>query len=167
MPVGLAVIMDEDQIPEFLAAFANSRLRIQTLQCHWRHTREKIQGPVDESAEDSGPMLNRKRDLQGPTKYVPHKPQRSEVRTGGGETRPKTPKINTAKPTPSGPQTEEDEDMVLVEVAVYGSASLYERYPPKGATTPDQPGAVPPGTPSAPGTPAPGTPAPGSPSPPR
>jgi hypothetical protein len=56
----------------------------------------------------------------------------------------------------------------LVELSVYGLATLYERPPPPAPSeaTPGTPAATP-GTPApkAPGTPAPGTPAPGAPAP--
>lgn len=58
----------------------------------------------------------------------------------------------------------QDEDPNLVEMAIYGIASLYERFPPKdykpSAPPPAAPGAP---TPGAPGTPAPGAAAPGTP----
>src|SRR5207245_7049726 len=41
MPVAMVVIAEEDFIHEFLAAFASSRLRTQTLQYPWHHGREK------------------------------------------------------------------------------------------------------------------------------
>jgi hypothetical protein len=140
IPVGMAVIIDEDQVPEFLAAFANSKLRIQTLQCHWRHTREKIQGPVEEVVDD--PDLNkiaqrRRAELTGP-KYVERKgPQKASARASGGRESRRKSQQNTAGPTKQPvQQAEGDDDMNLVELAVYGSASLYERFPPKQTTSP-------------------------------
>jgi hypothetical protein len=51
MPVAMVVILDEDGIPDFLAAVANSRLRMQTLQIHWQHTPEKVKPAIEEPSE--------------------------------------------------------------------------------------------------------------------
>jgi hypothetical protein len=136
MPVGMAVIMDEDQIPLFLAAFANSKLRMQTLQCHWRHTREKIQGPVEEASDD--PVLRKlaqqgKAELrEGPTNIYGKGLGRTAPRaTGGKGGQGRRPPPNTG--APSRPAATQEEEMSLVELAAYGVASLYERYPPRTA----------------------------------
>ena len=49
MPVAMVVVMDQAYIPDFLTAFANSRLRIQTTQEHWQH----VQGIRPSTTEDS------------------------------------------------------------------------------------------------------------------
>src|SRR5262249_22282813 len=48
MPVGMVLIVNAEDIPLFLGAFANSKLRTQTLQCHWTHTRERVQPIIEE-----------------------------------------------------------------------------------------------------------------------
>jgi hypothetical protein len=42
MPIGMVVVADQNHIQDFLTAFANSRLRIQTTQVHWQHFRGSI-----------------------------------------------------------------------------------------------------------------------------
>jgi hypothetical protein len=48
MAIGMAVLVDEDHIHDFLGALANSRLKIQTLQIHWNHSRDKIKPALAE-----------------------------------------------------------------------------------------------------------------------
>jgi hypothetical protein len=50
MPVAMQVVITEDAMPDFLAAFANSTLRIQTLQYHWEHSHDKIQPQTEEES---------------------------------------------------------------------------------------------------------------------
>ena len=42
MPVAMVVVVDEEHLPELLAAFVNSKLRIQITQYHWQHCREPM-----------------------------------------------------------------------------------------------------------------------------
>ncbi|HLN32465.1 MAG TPA: hypothetical protein VK395_32355 [Gemmataceae bacterium] len=159
MPVAMAVLIEEDQIPDFLAAFSNSRLRIQTLQVQWRHTREKLAGPADEgtsadpNAKGAEPRATRP-DLSSlpaaPNMGMPMAPKAGMPGRGAGQrdkrlgaargdaNQLKTPANSSMmsqipsglNPSPSALNMEEEADMNLVQLAVYGIASLYERYPP-------------------------------------
>jgi hypothetical protein len=170
MPVGMVVIVEEDHIPEFLAAVANSKLRIETQQMHWHHIREKIKPDVKES---SGPPAVGKTQptptAGGPTgnKFAPGQtmpqgmyggnmmdrmrqnmmagsnsvtmpmggPAGIRRQLGGGPLQGgKSPFLGTTTGTNVATmvaQEEEEAEMNLVELAVYGVASLYERYPAK------------------------------------
>jgi hypothetical protein len=161
MPVGLDVIMEEEHIPDLLAAVANSSLRIQTTQYHWTHTRERIAptvngelaptppstkpgstpfitprgrpgtgGPLRPPFGGGGDMELGGSSARGGRRGSDYMPPPPPGERRGGEEGPGGP-----LPTPS--QTAEgEEEMNLVEVAVYGIASLYERYPPKPKETP-------------------------------
>jgi hypothetical protein len=164
--VGMVVIADEEHIPELLAAFANSKLRIQTTQVHWVHFRQKLKPIFEEEPSRDNLLARAGRGKVGPTSRGPTK----KVRTGGGrggdpeddsrglgdisrETDEPTggtdPTMQLFMGAGKGPNYQgkardvEDEPMNLVELAVYGNASLYERYPPKGAVAGAAPAAQP------------------------
>src|SRR5260370_12717736 len=48
MPVAMVVIVDEEHLPELLAAFVNSKLRIQITQYHWHHCRHPMNPHLNE-----------------------------------------------------------------------------------------------------------------------
>jgi hypothetical protein len=80
MPVAMQVIVTEDAMADFLAAFANSTLRIQTLQYHWEHSHDHIQPQTDEespSSKDKQPGKS--------TKLGPAQPGALRVRVPGGK----------------------------------------------------------------------------------
>src|SRR5262249_9453316 len=148
MPVAMVVIMDEDQIHEFLGAFANSRLRIQVLQCHWHHTREKIK-PGSESTSTASAEKGKAGTSRTPNKFQMSGPElgmgmggtnpmsrggimasmKGAMKGGGMMMMPGTfPGMGNV---PSGAEEEEEAETSLVEVAVYGLASLYSKFPPR------------------------------------
>jgi hypothetical protein len=158
MPVGMAVIIDEDHIEDLLAAFANSVLRIQTTQYHWQHCREKIAPAQAEEAVATGtrprpggifnpPVMSKPGPGARPPFGTDMEGMGGRRRPGGGVPIPSLPpgmkgggsdgrgSTEGDVPGPGGftvsPATEAEEELNLVEVAVYGIASLYERYPPK------------------------------------
>jgi|GEM_PF-5149000 len=160
MPVAMVVVVDEDFMHEFLGAFANCRLRMQTLQYHWHHVREKIK-PQGEggaaTAVASGRGDTERRTGGGPGRK-PEMPEGSMgmrmpgmggLRTGMAG-KPGMPGMPMVGPGPMGgmggmagmmgpgklisqKEDEEEADMNLVELAVYGLASIYEN-PLKPAT---------------------------------
>jgi hypothetical protein len=146
MPVAMVVIMDEEQIHEFLGAFANSKLRIQVLQCHWHHTREKIK-PQSESTgtvADKGRKTGGARPAQG-GKSMGELGMAGFAGRGGmmggmmmGQAgMPGTMPGGFAGPgnLNRGDEDEEEAEATLVEVSVYGLASLYSKFPPKPEET--------------------------------
>jgi hypothetical protein len=221
MPVAMVLVCQEENIPDVLAAFENSTLRIQVLQYHWNHFRDKIKPPIAEeqqpgqvaSARGRGPAFpgmgegdamtgggggrrggvggkfggqgggmedamgggrrGQGGGFRGPGAGAPglggggarfpgmgegpgmaggmmsQMQQRfgrgGRPGFGGFAMGPGTMHFSSAS------AEDEEEDMNLVELAVYGLASLYEKFPPKPAT---------PETPAG-GTPAATTPAAG------
>jgi hypothetical protein len=178
MPVAMVVIVDEDHIPEFLAAFANSRLRIETLQMHWNHIREKIKPEPKESPGATNKPPPVAGNLPQMPNFRPGSPggggkmmgmgamgggdmamnaqamMRGYMGMGRGQMSGMGMGSFGGQPGSLGPtrtatlgDEEEEAEMNLVELAVYGIASLYERYPPKpeAAPTPaaSQPAAAP------------------------
>ncbi len=86
MPIGMSVVIEEDQIPDFLAAFANSRLRMQTLQVHWHHIRDKIQpqSKDEEEKPEARPSENRVTAQSGPSLTAPTTPTPGATGALGG-----------------------------------------------------------------------------------
>jgi hypothetical protein len=183
MPVAMVVVVDEEHLPELLAAFVNSKLRIQITQYHWQHCREPM-NPRNAGDETPPPFIpGGGREPRAGPGFVPS-PGRSPPGTIGGQKyaannpllgrggasgfvpgmRPRGPAYGPPRPhatgvgapgpirsgpiggpgfrpaTPgiTGDQEEEQEDLNLLEVAVYGLASLYERYPPAPPKPADQ-----------------------------
>jgi hypothetical protein len=174
LPVAMVLVVDQAHIQDVLAAVSNSRLRIWTTQYLWEHVRGiqppssgqsqlRTEGPSRPSAGPAGKYGMGSRPPGGLSS--PMGPGSGLPPGFGGPTSPMSPGPTTTPPgtgdtgnRPTGFVADED-DPNLVQLVVYGIASLYERYPPKAA-----PGQTPtpgsPGTPAAPGTPAPtGTPA--------
>jgi hypothetical protein len=183
MPVAMAVLMEEDHIHDFLGALANSRLKIQTLQIHWRHSRDKVkpatgeedpdtvkERPVASSSQPSrqtGPNLPT--DLRGgPGMGSAMAKQMGQQQVGArrgmgagmgaagmgaagkfskggfgfggglggglGGLAGIGKQVGIGRPiagTSTSSMTEEEEPMTLVELSVYGLATLYERFPAK------------------------------------
>jgi hypothetical protein len=148
LPVALAVVVDQSYKEDVLAAVARSRLVIQTTQMHWKHI-PPIQ-PTTTSEEE--PPAS---DTPSPGPPRPGQGTRPPVGPGLGSYKPpygKPPVTGPGKPgfpmgtggNPYETTTVVDEgDRNLVEIAIYGIASLYERYPPKPPADPsatkDQP----------------------------
>jgi hypothetical protein len=57
LPVAMVVTVDQAHIQDFLTAFANSRLRIQTTQVHWQHSYEPIKPGSYEFGTEGGAMM--------------------------------------------------------------------------------------------------------------
>jgi hypothetical protein len=190
MPVAMVVVVDEEHLPELLAAFVNSKLRIQITQYHWQHCRDRMNprlmeeenqqyvpgqfnpGPIARERSSGmgapgGMMLGGRNVRYGVRADYPGGGGRSAMRPGApgvpmvpsggrmpmaggpGPMRPPTGP-GMGRPFSSGPgsvseEDEEQEDLNLLEVAVYGLASLYERYPP----APKKPEAAPEEKPAA------------------
>jgi hypothetical protein len=191
MPVGLVVVVDQANVQDFLTAFANSRLRIQTTQVHWQHMRDSIKPPV-EGSSGGGPGVPGGPAASGGIRpggggAGPDDDARmgsgGGAGLGGGKFRPGSSAAMPGSPGPgmapgrplmpgmppmmpgtmpsvpgggipggmpglgSGAEDHED-DMNLVELAIYGVASLYERYPPKKDQAAPE-ATTPPATPAA------------------
>jgi hypothetical protein len=137
MPVGMSLIVDQAYIQDVLTAFANSRLRVQITQVQWQR-RDAIPpmasgGSTPVSGGMMGPPPSPSPSYGGAIKP-----------SMGGATDMTTPTPGrpplSGSPGPGGPgfpgttHVEEEYDPNLMELAVYGVASLYER--PKPPTPP-------------------------------
>jgi hypothetical protein len=160
MPVAMALVVKEENIPDVLAAFTNSKLRIEVTQFHWDHFRGSVQPQLLETpgAPAPGPAVAQAPGLRGRGGRVGEMAERAEgprrgpvasgrlagggeggdprgmgvgvqFRPGGGQ----NPSGNLfGNPTGTGTQSaDQEEDMGLVEISVYGIASLYEKFPAK------------------------------------
>jgi hypothetical protein len=198
MPVGLVIIADQGYVQDVLTALANSKLRFQSVQT----TLDRFRGSLSYLTPPAGgvpgagpPMKGEGESGPGPGPSVP----------AGGPPGPPGGRGPRGLPGPGsmgppgtmgppgmmgpgmmgpggifggGPLTSSDDQTAgnLIEVAVWGIASLYEKFDAAkkdeaaggtgatttGATAPPPPapeGTVPPGTP-APPPPTPGTPPP-------
>lgn len=189
MPIGVTLVVDQAHIQDVERAFANSRLRFQNSQFHWQRFRGTLGGPEDSPGsypggpplpgapgsprgEDDGRRSGRGLPSSGgssdggPSRGGPP----GFVRPPGGLDRSAPP---PGVPAFGGVLSNEqmpidDGTANLVELSVYGIASIYERFPPK-PTQPAEAGAAPgAGAPAPAGWPPPpaGSPAPGAGSPP-
>jgi hypothetical protein len=189
MPIAVVLVVDPAHVQDVQRAFANSRLRFQNVQIHW----QRFRGVLDLN-EPSSPSLTNDpargaQDDARPSRNAPGGAAASGTVTAGGPAQPppgagRPPPIISGplrgKPTFGGPQdplqSASEESMTnLVELTIYGIASLYEKYPPKppqaatGEAPPTPPGSPPPAAkPATPGSgvPPPPTPPPPPPSPP-
>lgn len=132
MPVGLALVVDQSAIQDVLGAVANSRLRIQTTQVAWSHARgihqqQKKSDPRESQGENvAGPRTpTGDGGESGPTVGAPGRPGTAGKTAGGGP-----PGFTGAEARRSPITNTEQDDPNLVELAVYGIASIYERFPP-------------------------------------
>ena len=158
MPVAMTLIVKEENIPDVLAAFTNSKLRIQVTQFHWQHYRGSIMPQQVE--ETPGPAPTSQPVAQAPA-MGPR--GRFSEREGRGEATPQRGPSGAARrfagsqegmgfvapQLQAGPgnqgkglfsnaaggagsqSVDQEEDMGLMEISVYGVASLYEKFPPK------------------------------------
>jgi hypothetical protein len=144
MPIGMVLIVDQAHVQDVLTAFAKSRLRFQTTQVEWKRYRGSIQPVVVEEGRPEGAPPKGEAGPRRPFRPMP----------------PPGAMHPAARPGVAPDQAEDDEDSSnLVELGLYGIASLYAKYPPKAAAPAE--GAAPAGAPGAvaPGVPAPGNPA--------
>jgi hypothetical protein len=131
MPVAMTLIVDQARIQEVLTAVANSPLRIQITQVHW----QRYRGGIEPRLDDPKP---------GPNPRDPELPPRPINPPPGGDPakRPNHPARGSG-----------EENLNLVELSVYGVASLYKQPPSANKAlppaTPGGPTPMPPGPPPA------------------
>jgi hypothetical protein len=163
LPIAMVLVVEENHINDVLIAIASSPLRIQATQIAFHEM--PLRGPASTTGD---PSSDRPRGVV-PDQPIP--PRRGPgdggpvIRPGGPGVRPGDPRPGDPRPggprpggpmpggpMPGGPGSHpevqaEDYDTNLVELTVYGIATLYERYKEKTADTPQSPGAPPPGAP--------------------
>ncbi len=148
LPLAITLTVDQAHLHEVLAAFANSRLRFQTTQVEFRRipteapSSTAAPGGFGESAPPAGGTsggLNRLRPSTG-AGGTTAPPSGNTSRPGPGGTggfpgNPNGGTSNTEVPngagTTNGAPAEQDNPN-LIEVTIYGVASLYERPPAAG-----------------------------------
>ena len=160
MPVALTVTVDQNHIPNVIAAFSNSRLRMQVTQVHMVHVRgDSLRSPTEGTGgtrpEDGGG------GILPPKGGSPRFPDGGfgDRGSGDGDGGPTFGRGGGGLPLGLGGQpgtgqpgsgsslftpTENEDEGNLVELTVYALASLYERYPPPAtATAGNEPGKSP------------------------
>jgi hypothetical protein len=141
MPVGMVLIVDQMHVQEVLTAIANSPLRIQTTQWHW----QRFHGDIKPKIEESSPAPTKADKVAG-----------GKAAQGSGVLGSKDQGAMRAKGSVDRAIADE-QDWDLVELAIYGVASLYERMPAAEATAQNNPQSSQP--PAGPGGAAPAKPA--------
>jgi hypothetical protein len=177
MPVATRLVVDQTSIQDVLTAMANSKLRIQIAQWHWARfygdIKPKIETMVVQGNEVKPPAAAPPTPTGiGPGGLFDNAGFGSGRFRGapqpGGRQAP-SPGGRAGGPPGRGPRPAmEEQEWQLVELSVYGIASLYERYPPR---TPEQTAALKeagtkPGTGTKPGA-SPPSPKPGAAPPPK
>jgi hypothetical protein len=176
MPVGMVVIVDQAFIQDVLVALANSKLRFQTTQFDWNRFHNTLNYAGSSMSTPGVPTApSGEGDEADPTARAPTTAPGAPTTVPGVPTTAPRPPL--APPGGSGffsglsgrrspgsiypgmyggfgtPVARSSEDQLaasLVELSVYGIASLYQPY------TPEQPaGGAPTTTPASPTTPAP------------
>jgi hypothetical protein len=142
MPIGMVLVIDQSAMQDVLAAIANSRLRIQTTQVSWNHVanvrsekteRKEVVGPAAPGGAKAGGPGGEEASIGG----GPKGPPRPGAGAGYGPQYP-GPAGMLGGPGPSETRrySGDQDDPNLIELSVYGIASLYERYPPKPPAAP-------------------------------
>jgi hypothetical protein len=197
MPIGVVLIVDQMHVQDVVRAFANSRLRFQNTQFHWQRFHGGLglgnamtgagmpgaaPGPgFGEDRSRGTPLIGgpASRSTGSGPPIGSSAPPRGEGGIAGASGPPFGGRFGGGPPFGGGDnwnqqQMVEEGTGNLVELSVYGIASIYEKYPPKapadaGATPPAPPGgpagdergatpaATPPATPmgATPATPTP------------
>ena len=147
MPIGMALIVDQAHIQDVLTAVVNSPLRIQTTEVHWRRFHQDIK-PRDEdkpAGSEKSPPRGGGEGVMAPRMPAgPGGTPAPALPSGGGfrpsSGMPERPGGLPERPggMPFGPGREtgatsyvpDELEWDLVELAIYGIASIYERFPP-------------------------------------
>ncbi len=157
MPVALSLVVDQAHMQDVLTAVINSRLRIQITQVQWKRIRGvKSMGPSNgpgggdrttaPGVPPGGGVPGSKPGVSGGGASPPGGGGSGGRVSGGGSSTPGggTPPGGIpgsgANTPPGGANNSaqgsgDDSDPNLVELAVYGIAALYERYPPRPPAT--------------------------------
>jgi hypothetical protein len=146
LPIAMVLVVEQAHVNDVLIAIANSPLRIQTTQIAFHDV--PLKAPTSESTDSASP--------DRPKGMPPGLPfSRDDRKPGVAPGGPIVPGGPGERPGSQPGAQVEEVDTSLVELTVYGIATLYERYKEKTAEGPATPGGPQPGT--APGTP-PGVP---------
>jgi hypothetical protein len=153
MPIALVLVVDQSHVQDVQRALANSRLRFQNVQIHWQRFRGTLNlGGTTAPSMTTGAAPKPTGDAS-PRPAAP--PGLTSGATGAGANEIgsfNAPPAGSAVPGPRAPspgvlgrgrgapgepstgataQPVEETMPSLVELTIYGIASLYERYPPR------------------------------------
>jgi hypothetical protein len=165
MPIGIVLIVDQGHVQDVIRAFANSRLRFQNTQVHYKRFRDAIALDDPNTAEPPPAFGGPGAGLLRPEEVI--RERRGNREPGlAGPGRGNRPIGGNMPAGDHGASADDDNSANLVELTIYGLISLYERYPPKPSAGQPAPGgttAPPPPVSSAP--PPPNVPVPPPPPP--
>ena len=172
MPVALVLVVDQMYLQDTLVAYANSSLRFQVTQYHWKRFRGSLANPNDPLAGDAGEFASiapGSSSYPGGSSY-PTAPGSSSFPSSRNTGFPSSAGSSSGFSSPSsgressgfgpggfgpggygglssGPSVSEAQSTSgLVELTIYGIITLYEKYdakPADGATAPATPAAAP------------------------
>lgn len=123
MPVALVYTVDQAYSQDVLVALANSKLRVQITQIHWQRTRDTV-SPSLPSGYSPGSIVGGKggRDAGDRPPFTP---------PGSLPGFPFGPGVpGSGYPGSDLDYQDDGTPPPLIEVGIYGIATLYERYPP-------------------------------------
>jgi len=119
VPVAMKLVIDQDYLQDLLTAVANSKLRIQTTQMEWQHF------PRGESIEPARP------EEENPEVGQETGTRPAPAATAGKQPVPGNPAFGGGFGTSESQAAASDElSANVIEVEIYGIASVYERYTP-------------------------------------
>lgn len=131
VPFGLGLVIEEPYLQDVLSAFANSRLRVVVTQTSWQHFRDFIRPPVKSVSGDVALAEALKRSGKGAggeKRGAGGRMRRAGSEDGGGGEPANSGPAPVSGPSGPGP----DERVTdLLEVAIYGTATLYKPYAPE------------------------------------
>jgi hypothetical protein len=151
LPISIVMTMDQASIPDVLVALSNSKLRFQITQVHWMRvynlpgnsesqTAENMPAPAGPRSSDSRPPTVIGAATGGASGSKPAGSRPGSVGVGvgvGGGTPGITPPGGLVMPPGGSGEhslTSDQQTANLVELTIYGVATLYER--PKDVTLP-------------------------------
>jgi hypothetical protein len=175
LPITIVMTMDQTSIPDVLVALSNSKLRFQVTQVHWMRvynlpgntgsdTPSNTPAPSGPRGSDSRSPAVGSSSGSRPGLFGPRGPSAGATSGGvggvgvatpapGGPRGPGAPGMSAAPPGTPGEQslTSDQQTANLVDLTIYGVATLYER--PKDVSISTTPKTTPsPATPPAPVT---------------
>jgi hypothetical protein len=140
LPIGIVLLVDQDHINDVLVAVANSRLRIQTTQVEFQHL-GLSSGFGMGGRFPGGPMSGGPGGLPAGAQGAPGVTMPGGKFPPPGTSQPSGPSSGMSGPprggefpggpTPPGTAPSATDDPNLVELRIYGIASIYERFPAK------------------------------------
>lgn len=139
LPVGMRLVVDQANVQDVLTAVTNSRLRVQITQVSLHHVRDVKRGAAEAGTGtvpgmggDSrpGPVMIGSNDGRPGSAGLLPRPFVSGPASDGG-----MGGVGGTTTAPTDAKAQVIDSAELVELSIYGVASLYERYPPREKPT--------------------------------